>query len=180
MRVVDGGVPVDVLIGKVKEAVLLAGVSGSSGDLRVASVQLILELVATEAGGAGLEFRVPLIGMELGLSGRVGKRNTHTVDITLVPRERPAPRAVQAVDVEQALVDAISTIRDAMSSAAIGEDPWDISAGTVDISFGVTKSGNISVGAEGELTSEITHTLRLSLVPGEGRAGVVQGGTPAA
>jgi len=52
-----------------------------------------------------------------------------------------------------------------MLSAAGGRDPWVLSAGTVAISFGVTKEGVISVGVEGELTNEATNTLRLKLVP---------------
>jgi hypothetical protein len=50
-------------------------------------------------------------------------------------------------------------------SAAAGNDPWVLSESTVDISFGMTKEGSISVGAGGELANEITQTLRLSLMP---------------
>lgn len=52
-----------------------------------------------------------------------------------------------------------------MAEAAVGNDPWVLSSGTVDITFGVTKTGSISVGAGGELANEVTHTLRLRLVP---------------
>ena len=52
-----------------------------------------------------------------------------------------------------------------MAHAAAGDDPWDLSEGTVDISFGVTKAGSISVGADGELANEVTNTLRLRLTP---------------
>jgi hypothetical protein len=67
--------------------------------------------------------------------------------------------------VETALVEAISTIRQAMVSAAGGDDPWVLSEGTVDISFAITKTGTISIGADGELASELTNTLRLVLLP---------------
>ena len=79
------------------------------------------------------------------------------------------PLAVSEVALKQAdrlaLVDAIVTIRTAMTHAAAGDDPWVLSAGTVDISFDVTKAGSISVGAEGDLASEVTHVLRLRLTP---------------
>ena len=71
-------------------------------------------------------------------------------------------------NVEDALVDAITTIRTAMARAAAGPDPWDLSAGIVDISFGITKEGSISLGANGELANEVTQTLRLRLSPDSG------------
>jgi len=46
--------------------------------------------------------------------------------------------------------------------------PWGaaaaLAASTVDISFVVTETGTISLGVEGELASEVTHTLRLGLI----------------
>jgi hypothetical protein len=62
-------------------------------------------------------------------------------------------------------VNAISTIRDVMTKAAEGDDPWLLSAGTIDLSFAVTQTGTISLGVDGELASEVTHTLRLGLAP---------------
>ena len=68
-------------------------------------------------------------------------------------------------NVEQTLVNAIDTIRAVVVSAAQGRDPWILSTSNVNISFVVTKDGQISLGVEGELSSEVTQTLRLSLVP---------------
>jgi hypothetical protein len=160
-------VPVGTLIAVIKESVRRAGVSSASGarDLRVASVQLILEVVASRTAGGGLSFRVPVIGTEVRVGGKVTKQDTHTIDITLVPPDRPPTRAVRGGDVEEALVDAVATIRETMASAARGDDPWVLAAGSVDISFAVTKTGTISLGAEGELTNEVTHSLRLGLAP---------------
>ena len=52
-----------------------------------------------------------------------------------------------------------------MTQAARGDDPWLLSAGTIDITFAITQTGTISLGADGELASELTHTLRLELGP---------------
>jgi hypothetical protein len=67
--------------------------------------------------------------------------------------------------VEQTLVSAVQTIRAAAASAAVGDDPWVLSSGTVDISFVITKAGSISLGVEGELSHEVTHQLQLGLGP---------------
>jgi hypothetical protein len=166
VQVTDAGIPVPALITMVKEAVKRAGVSGSSsqGDLRVESVQLVLQALASTTAGGELDIRIPFIGMRLRAGAKVTGQDTHTIDMTLKPPDQPT-RKVRGGNVEDALVDAIVTIRSAMAHAAAGDDPWILSTGTVDISFGVTRTGSISLGANGELTDEITHTLRLRLIP---------------
>lgn len=168
MKITDEGVPVNTLISAVKDSVRRAGLSRTSKarDLKVASVQLILDVVASKTVGGGLDFRVPFIGMKLSLGGKVTKKDTHKIDITLVPPENRDTRQVRSGEVEDALVNAIATIRDVMTKAAEGDDPWVLSAGSVDISFAITQTGTITLGANGELANELAHTLRLRLVPG--------------
>lgn len=168
MNITDQGVPVDTLINVVKDSIRRAGVSRTSQatDLQVASVQLILEVVASTTAGGGVDFCVPFIGMKLSLGAKITQKDTHTIDITLVPPEERATRQVRGGDVEQALVNAIATIRDVMTKAAEGDDPWLLSASTIDISFAITQTGTICLGVNGELTNELTHTLRLGLAPG--------------
>lgn len=167
MKVTDEGVPVDTLIGVVKDSIKQAGVSrtAQARDLQVASVQLILDVVATKAAGGELDLRVPFIGMKLRAGTKITKKDTHTIDITLVPPDDRDTRQVRSGEVEEVLVNAIATIRDVMTKAAEGDDPWILSASTINISFAVTQTGTISLGANGELTNELTHTLRLGLAP---------------
>jgi hypothetical protein len=168
MKVTDEGVPVGTLISVIKDSIKQAGVSRTSQtkDLQVASVQLILDVVASKTVGGRLDFCVPFIGMKLSLGTKVTKKDTHTIDITLVPPEERDVRQVRAGDVEEVLVNAIATIRDVMTQAAEGDDPWVLSAGTIDIVFAITQTGTITLGVDGELANELTHTLRLQLAPG--------------
>jgi hypothetical protein len=170
MKVTDQGVPVDALIGVIKDSVRQAGVSRTARDrdLRVASVQLILDVVASKSAGGGLDFRVPFIGMKLRVGAKLTRKDTHTIDITLVPPEDRDTRQVRGADVAEVLVNAIATIRDVVTRAAEGDDPWILSASTIDISFAITQTGSITLGADGELANELTHTLRLGLAPGPG------------
>jgi hypothetical protein len=62
-------------------------------------------------------------------------------------------------------VAAVGRVRQTVAAAAGGQNPRYLSNATVDISFGVTREGTISVGAEGSLASETTNTLRLGLAP---------------
>jgi len=167
MKVTDEGVPVDTLVSVIKDSVKRAGVSRTSspGDLRVASVQLILEVVAGRAAGAVVDFRVPFIGMKLRVGTKVTRKDTHTIDMTLVPPKDRDTRQVRGGEVEDVLVNAIATIRSVMEKAAEGDDPWVLSAGTIDLTFAITQTGTISLGADGELADELTHTLRLGLAP---------------
>ncbi len=104
--------------------------------------------------------------MKLRVGTKLTKKDTHTIDITLVPPEDQDTRQVRSGQVEEVLVNAIATIRDAVTRAAEGDDPWILSASTIDISFAITQTGSISLGADGELANELTHTLRLGLAPG--------------
>lgn len=167
MKITDQGVPVDTLVRVVKDSIKQAGVSRTSQtrDLRVASVQLILEVMASNTAGGGLDFCVPFIGMKLSLGAKVTEQDTHTIDLTLVPPEEGNSRQVRGGEVQQVLVSAIATIRRVVTQAAEGDDPWVLSASTIDITFAVTKTGTISLGVNGELANEVTHTLRLGLTP---------------
>jgi hypothetical protein len=169
VKVTDEGVPVDSLIRVVKDSIKQAGVSQTSPtrDLQVASVRLILEVVASKTVGGGLNFCVPFIGMKLSLGAKVTKKDTHTIDISLVPPREPASRQVRGSDVEDVLVNAIATVRTVVAEAAAGDDPWVLSASTIDIFFAITQTGTISLGVDGELAGEVTHTLRLGLAPSQ-------------
>jgi hypothetical protein len=159
---------VGTLIAVIKDSIKQAGVSRTSPtkDLQVASVQLILDVVASKTVGGRLDFCVPFIGMKLSLGTKVTKKDTHTIDITLMPPEERDTRQVRGAEVEEVLVNAIATIRDVMTQAAEGDDPWVLSAGTIDISFAITQTGTITLGVDGKLANELTHTLRLELAPG--------------
>jgi hypothetical protein len=165
MKITSEGVPLDALIGVVKASVRRAGISraSQSRDLQVASVQLILEALASETAGGGIDFRIPFIGMQLKLGVAVTRKDTHTIDITLVPPEDAGRQVRSGDDVEDALVNAVTAIRTVTSQAAGGDDPWVLSEGIIDIIFAITQTGKISLGVDGELSDELTHTLRLRL-----------------
>jgi hypothetical protein len=167
VKVTDDGVPVDTLISVVKDSIKRAGVSRTSQtrDLQVTSVKLILDVVACKTAGGGVDFCVPFIGMKLRVGAKVTKKDTHTIDITLVPPKERETRQVRGGEVEDVLVNAIATVRNVMAKAAEGDDPWFLSAGTIDISFAITRAGTMTLGVDGELANELAQTLRLGLAP---------------
>jgi hypothetical protein len=61
-------------------------------------------------------------------------------------------------------VEAIQTLRTVIARAAEGDDPFVLKDSNVELAFAVAEDGTISLGVEGELKDEITHTMRLGLV----------------
>ncbi len=168
MRVTDSGVSVVDVVGLVKGAIKAARLSRSDSgrDLRVAAVNLTLNVVATRSSGGGLDFRLPFIGMNLRVGGKVTSRDTHTITVNLAAEPAAGPE-IRAGDVESVLVDAVRTVRDTIAAAAGGDDPFALTDSTVELTFAVTREGTIKLGVDGALGDEITHTLRLTLVPAQ-------------
>jgi Trypsin-co-occurring domain 2 len=167
MNVDDYSVPIDELVAAVKEAIRAANISATDTgrDLRVATIDLSLKAVATRKAGGGLDFRVPVLGWKVKVGADHTRQSTHTIDISLVPRPAGKQFEVRGGDVEETLVDAITTIRAAITAAGAGDDPFVLDKGTIELAFAVTDKGTISVGVEGELTDEVTNTLQLGLRP---------------
>jgi len=166
VRVSENGVAIPDLIGMVKQAIKTANVSNTdlSRDLRVSAVQLTLNVVATSSLGGGMDFRIPFVGMQIKLGYKVTKQNTHRIQINLVPPEIVNRPELREGDFSSVFVDAITTIRAAVAYAATGDDPFALAESSVNISFAITADGAISLGVDGGLANELTHTLTLSLV----------------
>lgn len=122
-----------------------------------------LNTVATATAGGGVDFRIPFLGMKLQIGGTVTHRDTHTIGVTLVPADIHRRHEIRDSQVETLLLDAIATIRTVMTRAADGDDPFLLQTGMVELCFAITKDGTITLGVNGELKDEITHSLRISL-----------------
>jgi plasmid maintenance system antidote protein VapI len=88
-----------------------------------------------------------------------------TAQRRLVPPDLKDRPELRDGDLGSVFVDDINTIRAAVASAATGDGPFTLTESAVNISFAVTAEGAISLGADGGLTNELTHTLTLGLVP---------------
>jgi hypothetical protein len=167
MDVSANGIKADEVIGAVKNAIKLAGISATedSRDLAVSSVQLTLNTVASYTAGGGVDFRVPFLGMKLTVGSTVSRHDTHALDIVMEPKDLANQREVRDGDVETALVDAIDTIRAITTRAITGDDPFILKHSTVELTFAITKDGTITLGFNGEFEDSVSHTLRISFSP---------------
>lgn len=87
MNVTDDGVPVEDMVAAVKSAVTQSNMSvtDTERDLRITSVRLTLHAVAAATAGSSWNFRLPFLGMKLKIGRSVSKRDTHLIEMTLVP-----------------------------------------------------------------------------------------------
>jgi hypothetical protein len=168
MDVTGNGVPIEEVVGAVKNAITLAGISAadSGRDLRVTEIRLSLHTVAALTAGGGVDFRVPFLGMRLTMGRAITRRDTHTIGIVLEPPDLSGRHEIRDGDVEGVLLDAIETVRAVLVRAADGDDPFRLRESTVELSFAITKDGSITLGFNGEFKDEIAHTLRIGLGPG--------------
>ncbi|GAA1852989.1 hypothetical protein GCM10009687_19650 [Asanoa iriomotensis] len=165
MKPFQGTVPAEELVTEIQNAVKTANVSGStSRDLVVRSAQLTLNVVAASSGGGKIDFRVPVIGLKLSLGAKVARTDTHTITVTLVPPE-PDEHEVRTGEVSRVLVEAIETIRRIIGAAADGPERMVMDSSSVELTFAVTEEGTISLGVDGELRDELTHTVKLEFGP---------------
>jgi hypothetical protein len=159
------GVDVTALVSAIKASIKKANVSSTNPgrDLQVTSIDLVLNTVATEKSGGGVELRVPFIGMKLKFGANVTHNDTHAINMTLIPE--PVTRGVLRGTIEDNLVAAIQTIRAVVAEAAGGDDPFGLQQSAVEIAFAITSAGTLTLGVEGELSKTVSHTLRLHLGP---------------
>jgi hypothetical protein len=166
VKVTEDGVPVQDVIEAVKLAIKEANVSAADEyrDLRVDSVKLTLHALAVRTVGGGLNFTVPFIGMPVKLGMKVTKSDTHEIEINLVPPGQETDE-IRDAGLDQVLVDAIETVRAVVASSADGDDPFTLNDAKITLSFAVTAEGDISIGVDGSMSDEVTHTLVLALAP---------------
>ncbi|MFF4845411.1 trypco2 family protein [Streptomyces collinus] len=163
----DDGVPVEDLVAAVKRAVMESNMSATAAgrDLRVTSVRLTLHALATATAGGSLNFRLPFIGMKLRIGRTVSRRDTHVIEMTLVPPDLEQQHELRYGTVDAVLVDAITMIRRVTASARTGDDPFHLLEGSVRLEFAITADGSVSLGLDGALHEEVTHTLLVMVAP---------------
>jgi Trypsin-co-occurring domain 2 len=167
VKVTEDGVPVQDVIAAIKRAIKEANVSAADEDrdLKIGPVRLVLHALATRTVGGGLRFTVPFIGMPVKFGTRLTRSDTHEIEISLAPPEQAAREVVREAYLDLALVDSIETIRAVVASAAGGDDPFILNDAKITLSFALTAEGDISIGAEGSMSNEVTHSLILNVVP---------------
>jgi hypothetical protein len=132
------------------------------------SVRLVLNAVATMTAGAKLEFTLPFIGMPFRFGKSVTRKDTHVIDVTLVPPDLAPLKEIRDGDVDDVLVEAIDTVTAIVARAAGGDDPFVLKESAVELTFAITDTGSISLGVDADTSETVTHTLEIKLAGVQG------------
>jgi len=156
------------VIGKVKSAIKAANLSTSESttDVFIVEVVVTLKVVRDLEAGGEARWKVPVIGLELGAHKGRKWSTSNIIELTLTP-PRPAAGEAQSlvptVDLESDLPRAIRMVRATVVAAARDEPVFELRESTVEIAFGVTVTGGLSLVAKAEATADTTNTLKLTL-----------------
>jgi hypothetical protein len=161
------GLEVASVISQVKQAIFEAEKQVKDpAMLPIASLALTLKTIAETDAGGELKITIPIIntGFDFGVS--LKQQETQTVVITLQPPPKGA--AAEAIfktaeTIQERLVKAIVTIRDAVQAASVGEPRLVLDQATVTLNFVVSKGGQFEIVLKGSHNIEVTNSLELKL-----------------
>jgi hypothetical protein len=163
VRLDEDGLAVEDLVTAVRRAAAQAAISDADAgrDMRITGLELTLHALARRDLGAKLEFRIPFLGMPVAFGSKLTTRDTHQIKISLTP----VPSYEVRGEVEETLVQAISTIRSVVARGVGGADAFEHRSSEVELSFAVTSEGSVALVGTVDLAGEVTHTLKLTLGP---------------
>ena len=166
MHVSSQRVSVQELIDSVKNAIRYTGlaVTSEGRKLQIRTVGLRLQTVIEHSDGVGLQFSVPVVGWTAGVDASREAVTTQTLELAFEPVVPPLLMR-GAVTVEQALVDGINALKGALQYAQIGDNPWNLLSGRVELEFVVTLQGSISLVVDRNKSQEGTQKLSLEIGP---------------
>jgi len=164
----DELIDVEELVGRVKAAIRSAELSTTPNptDVVVTQVDLTLRVVRDLEAGVEARWKVPWIGLDLGAHRSRKWSSTNTIELSLVP---PPPRKLLGkgeppmLDLDADLRDAIGMVRATVAAAAVGEPVFELKGSSVEMGFGVTDTGGLSLIAKAEASRDTTQTLKLKL-----------------
>ncbi|AKB28870.1 hypothetical protein MSSAC_2521 [Methanosarcina siciliae C2J] len=157
----DMGVQIDKIITKVKKAIREVEQRSYRSEIGVKVEKLDLKLKTFNSKEGGLELKVPVVDLDLGLGGSISKEETHTIELTLIPVDDT--RLFRDMEIEDNLVDLIMGIEQGIKNALIEVPRFKLQKASVELNFVVNAAGEISLVAKGEKKIETTNNLKLYL-----------------
>ncbi|WP_440948422.1 trypco2 family protein [Methanosarcina sp. T3] len=159
------GIQIDKIISKVKKAIREVEQQSYRSELGVKVEKLDLKLKTFNSKEGGLELKVPVVDLDLGLGGSISKEETHTIELTLIPVDDT--RLFGEEDIEDNLVELIMGIEQGIKNALVDAPRFKLQKASVELNFVVNAGGEISIVAKGEKEIETTNNLKLYLTSAE-------------
>lgn len=155
------GIQIDKIISKVKKAIREVEQRSYRSDLGVKVEKLDLKLKTFNSKKGGIELKVPIVDLDLGLGGNISNEETHTIELTLIPVDDA--RLFGEEDIEDNLVDLILGIEQGIKNALVDFPRFKLQKASVELNFVVNTNGEISIVVIGEKKIETTNNLKLYL-----------------
>lgn len=155
MATVTNDTPLN-LLKDVKKAIQRAQEQLDQHNIEISKLDIEIKTAFTKSAGGKLKLSV----IPLELSGNYTTTDVQTLSLSLLPRESP----VELLGgVQDELTHAIELINSTVEEALTSEPVFDLSSAMINLNFGVTKNGKISVIAGTKGGRERTHTVKLTL-----------------
>ena len=147
------------LIRQVKEAIRHAETLHPDKKLSVAKVDLTIKTVLEKKIGADGEIK--WLPVPIDLSAHHKESEIQTISLSLVPERG----LVLMGTVADELADAIEVIRIGVEEAAASSPVFGLDAASIELNIGTTSDGSIKVIVGGNVATENTHKVKLTLAP---------------
>jgi len=143
------------LVKEIKAAIQNAQLGTGASGLAVKKVDLELNTVIEKTGGINI---VKILSFDI--SAEYKKEEINIIKMSLVPE----PSSVKLMgSVQQELEESIRLVNTVLQEAALSAPVFELNEASIELKFGVNKSGKVEVIASGSGKSALTHTIRLTL-----------------
>lgn len=164
-NMVDGAeqiLTVQDLVEVVNRAIADAQTRLRGAKMALTQVDLKLAITYSKGVGASGEWLSKIVSAGVDLSDT----DVHTVSLSLVPPQpKQLSRLVGEHDLAQDLSDAIGAISWAVALGKGSEPPLELKEAKADVTFTVTKSGNLKIFAGGQVGREAVQSVALTFGP---------------
>ena len=153
-KIIKDNVP--SLVREIKKAIQNAQNHLDNYHLMISNLELEIKTKINMASGG--ELKLGIVPVEL--SANLSKTDIHTITISLTPVES----SVELLgNVEDELTNAIKLVGMTIQEAATSTPAFELENSTINLNFGVSTEGKISIIAEAGGARESTHTIKLTL-----------------
>lgn len=156
--------PMADLVNSIKRALIFKQAEMQEQGLSIKNIQLILKTVATADAGAKISLQIPILG-KIEFGSEISEKSVQTTNITLKPpAQDKIERGVKLMEMEEALVQSISSIIEGVKAANSAENnsvPLELEAASAEFNFILSGDSEISMIIGTGFESELSNTLKI-------------------
>ncbi|MDD1774122.1 MAG: DUF4522 domain-containing protein [Methanobacterium sp.] len=154
--------PVADLVSSVKKAIVIKQSEMKEFGISIKNVELTLKTVATTDSGASISLQIPVLG-EIEFGSEVSTKSVQTIKIKLIPTEVQEIRKMELMDMDQTVVQSISSIIEGVKAAVdVDSIPLKLEEASSEFNFVLSGDSKISMVIDSGFESELSNTLKIN------------------